>query len=226
MRENYIPVRLAALAALALVFVLLAIPQDIDPRDRAFWNKKFTAPVPVFNTNPSRLLVEATRGRKPGSAVDLGMGQGRNAIWLAQQGWQTTGVDLSDVGVRQARARARQLGLNLTTVIDSLDHFDMGTRRWDLIALFYMHAWYNGIRPLSTRRVIQAVKPGGLLVIEGFAGHEGLKGKDGFMFQPDELPSDFSGLKVMHYEDVEAEADWSPGHKSHIIRFVAEKPRR
>jgi hypothetical protein len=45
------------------------------------------------------------------------------------------------------------------------------------------------------------------------------------MFQPDELPRDFSGLKVLRYEDVETEADWSPGHQSHIIRFVAEKPR-
>ncbi|HWD99025.1 MAG TPA: class I SAM-dependent methyltransferase, partial [Bryobacteraceae bacterium] len=186
---------------------------------------KFSAPAPVFNPNPSRLLVEAVRGRKPGSAVDLGMGQGRNAIWLAQQGWQTTGVDLSDVAVGQASARAHQSGLNLTAIIDSLDHFDMGRSRWDLIALFYMHAWYNGTRPLSTRRIVQSLKPGGLLVIEGFAGHDGLKGKDGFMFQRDELPRDFSGLKVLRYEDVETEADWSPGHKSHIIRFVAEKPR-
>jgi SAM-dependent methyltransferase len=222
MRENYIPVRLAALA---IVFCLLAHSQDIDAQDRAFWNKKFSAPAPVFNTDPSRVLAEAIRGRKPGAALDLGMGQGRNAIYLGQQGWQTTGVDLSDVAVRQARARARQLGVNLTAVIDSLDRFDMGTNPWDLIALFYMHAWYNGTRPLSTRRIVQSLKPGGLLVIEGFAGHEGLKGKDGFMFQRDELPNDFSGLKVLRYEDVKAEADWSPGHKSHMIRFVAEKRR-
>jgi methylase of polypeptide subunit release factors len=132
-----VSIRFAAIAALVAVFVLLARPQDIDPRDRAFWNKKFSDPAPAFNPNPSRLLVEAIRGRKPGAAVDLGMGQGRNAIYLAQQGWQTTGVDLSDVAVRQASARARQSGLHLTAVIDSLDHFDMGSRRWDLIALFY-----------------------------------------------------------------------------------------
>jgi len=66
-------------------------------------------------------------------------------------------------------------------------------------------------------RIAAALKPGGLLVIEGFAGQEK------FMFQPNELLRDFSDLRVLRYEDTEDEADWAPGHRSHIIRFVAEK---
>ncbi len=145
------------------------------------------------------------------------MGEGRNAIFLAQQGWRTTGVDLSDVAIAQARTRAAKLHADLTAITDDADHYDMGKNQWDLIALFYMHAWYHGAKPASTARIEAALKPGGLIVIEGFAGQEA------FMFQPNELLRDFSDLRVLRYEDTEHEAEWAPGHRSHVIRFVAEK---
>ncbi len=140
----------------------LAGPQSIDPRDRDFWNRKFSDGT-HFNDGPSKLLVAAVRGRRPGLAVDLGMmGQGRNAIYLAQQGWRVTGVDLSDVAVAQAMKRAQQIGVKLDAVLDDLDHFDFGGGRWDLIALFYVHAWYHGAKPRSVQRLHDALKPGGL----------------------------------------------------------------
>jgi len=199
--------------------LLLVNGQSVDPRDRDFWNSKFSDPKTRFKREPSQLLVEAIRGRRPGRALDLGMGEGRNTIYLAQQGWQATGVDLSDVAVAQAKTRAAQLHLTLTTIVDDLDHYEIGKNQWDLIALFYMHAWYNGTRPGSAARLLAALKPGGLLVIEGFAGPEK------FMFQPNELLRDFPALRVLRYEDTEGEAEWAPGHPSHIVRYVAEKTR-
>jgi SAM-dependent methyltransferase len=194
-----------------------AASQAVDPRDRDFWNGKYNDPKFNFNHQPSRLLVEAVRGRRPGLAIDLGMGEGRNAIYLAQQGWRVTGVDLSDVAIAQARRHAAQVGIKLDAVIDSLDHYDFGRARWDLIALFYMHGWYHDAKPRSVERLRNALKPGGLLVVEGFAGDEK------FMFQPDELLRDFGDFRILRYEDVEEEADWAPGRKSHIARLVAEK---
>ena len=183
-------------AALLFSLALLANGQAIDPRDRDFWNGKFNDPKAQFNRQPSRLLVEAIRGRQPGRALDLGMGEGRNTIYLAQQGWQATGVDLADVGVAQAKARAAELHVNLTALVDDLDRYDFGKGQWDLITLFYMHAWYHGGKPASPKRLMAALKPGGLLVTEGFAGTEK------FMFQPNELLCDFSDLRVLRYEDV------------------------
>src|SRR5262249_19269536 len=113
--------------------------------------------------------------------------------------------------------RAAKLHVNLAAIADTVDHYDMGKNRWDLIALFYMHAWYHGAKPASFKRMQAALKPGGLLVIEGFAGQEK------FMFQPNELLRDFSDLGVRRYENIEDEEEWAPGHPSHIIRFVAEK---
>jgi SAM-dependent methyltransferase len=192
-------------------------PQAIDPEDRDFWNGKFSTPETKFNHAPSGLLVEAVRDRKPGAALDLGMGEGRNAIYLAQKGWQVTGVDLSDVAVAQAREHAAKLGVKINTVIDGLDHYEFGETRWDLIVLFYLHAWYSDARPRSSQRIFRALKPGGLLVIEGFAGTET------YQFHPDELLRDFADLTILRYEDVSSEADWVPGKQSHIIRLVAEK---
>jgi SAM-dependent methyltransferase len=205
--------------ALFFSIAILIDGQAVDQRDRDFWNTKFSDPGTQFSRGPSRLLAEAIRGRPPGQALDLGMGEGRNTIFLAQRGWQTTGVDLSDVAVAQASDRAAKIHVNIFAVIDDLDHYQLGKNKWDLIALFYMHAWYQGTRPASPQRLIAALKPGGLLVMEGFAGHEK------FVFQPNELLRDFAGLEVLRYEDTDAEAEWAPGHQSHIIRFVAEKPK-
>jgi SAM-dependent methyltransferase len=204
------------------VALLLSVPgrvsgQSIDPQDRDFWNEKFKDPNTRFRREPSRLLVDAIKGRPAGRALDLGMGEGRNAIFLAQQGWDVTGVDLSDVAVQQARTRAAELHVRVTTRVDTADHYDLGKDQWDVIALFYMHAWYHGAKPGAPKRLVTALKPGGLLVMEGFAGPQA------FMFHTNELLRDFPELRVLRYEDSEGEAEWAPGRKSRFIRFVAEK---
>src|SRR5437867_1731101 len=125
------------------------------------WNRILTAEKPVFNTNPNAFLVEMVKGRKPGTALDVGMGQGRNAIWLAQQGWDVTGFDPADKAVALAVENARKVGVRLKTEIKGREDFDFGERRWDLILLSYA-----GGREMPD--VIQrALKPGGILVIEG-----------------------------------------------------------
>lgn len=218
MRLKLIPMWIL-LAGFFLSMLLLVNGQTIDSRDQEFWNKKFSDPKTEFNRKPSPLLVDAIHGRRPGRALDLGMGEGRNTIYLAEQGWQATGVDLSDVAVAQARTRAARLHLTINAIVDDLTHYQPGVAQWDLIAAFYVHAWYNGTRPETPARLLAALRPGGLLVIEGFAGPER------FMFQPNELLRDFPALRILRYEDTEAEAEWAPGHPSHIVRFIGERSR-
>jgi SAM-dependent methyltransferase len=211
--------RTAILAPLPWLAPRLAPGQAIDPRTRDFWNGKFKDPNTAYRRQPSPLLVESIRGRKPGTAIDLGMGDGRNAVYLALQGWQVTGVDLSDVAVAQARQHAADGGVKLEAILDGLDHYDFGRNRWDLITLFYVHAWYEGAWPRSTERIREALKPGGLLVMEGFAGEER------FMFQSNQLLRDFDDLHVVRYQDTMDEAEWNPGRQSRLVRFVADKSR-
>jgi 2-polyprenyl-3-methyl-5-hydroxy-6-metoxy-1,4-benzoquinol methylase len=81
--------------------------------------------------------MECIKGRRPGRALDVGMGNGRNSIALAQNGWQVTGFDIAALGVQQANLKAARLGVSLTTSVQSDQDFDFGVNRWDLIVLTY-----------------------------------------------------------------------------------------
>src|SRR5947209_1456172 len=101
------------------------------------WNRILTAENPHFNTKPNEFLVEMMKGRRPGTALDVGMGQGRNAIWLAQQGWDVTGFDPADKAVALANQTAAKLGVHLQTEVKDSESFDFGENRWDLILICY-----------------------------------------------------------------------------------------
>jgi 2-polyprenyl-3-methyl-5-hydroxy-6-metoxy-1,4-benzoquinol methylase len=182
------------------------------------WNRILTADKPVFNTAPNAFLVEMVKGRKPGTALDVGMGQGRNAIYLAQQGWAVTGFDPADKAVAQANATAAKLGVKLTTVIQGSEDFDFGENRWDLVVLSYVT-----VRDIAGK-VVRALKPGGIVVVEGF--HRDVTKTrpvgGGVVFDSNELPALFSTLRVLRYEDVDATTDFG-GAASRAVRLCAMK---
>jgi SAM-dependent methyltransferase len=197
------------------------VAQSSSTADRpAFWDDLFRSGQVSFNKKASKLLQYAVIDRKPGSAVDLGMGEGRNAVFLATKGWQVTGVDFSMEAVKQAKANAAAARVPLDPILEDLDAYQVGRAKWDLIALFYMHAWFHESKRNVPQLLIEGLKPGGLLVIEGYAGEEGA------YYQTNELLRSFAKLKIVHYEDVWDEADWDLGEKSHIVRFIAEKPQK
>jgi SAM-dependent methyltransferase len=104
------------------------------------WDESFRDPA-IRRTEPDQVLVSAIADRKPGSAIDLGMGQGRNALYLAEKGWRTTGVDFSEVAVSDARAEAHTRGVMFDAVVADLDKYDLGSGKWDLILYSYMQYW-------------------------------------------------------------------------------------
>ena len=189
-----------------------------NPRDR--WNTVFEREIPYLRTAPSKLLIEATQGRKPGTALDLGTGQGRNAIYLAGEGWDVTGVDISDVAVEQAKKNAAARGVKMQVVEADLDTFEFGTERWDLITSFYMHSWHQNSKTDIPTRIYNALRPGGLLVMETFR-----RPVNGSGFRTDELAKAFGRFRIVRNEDVVDEPDWAKGEKMVLVRFVAEKSR-
>jgi len=187
--------------------------------DAEFWNRRLITERPDwFNPQPNAFLVEVVKDRKPGKALDVAMGQGRNAIWLAQHGWDTTGFDPADEAVGVARATADQLGLKLHTEITTMEQFDFGENRWDLIVLSYA-----GCSQLA-RQVERALKPGGILVEEAFHT-DALKTLKigGSLCGPGELPHAFQGLRALRYEEPVAQPDFAP-RPVRIVRYAAEKP--
>lgn len=111
-----------------------------DPEgSRILWNKIYAAKdAPIFVAHPSALLMRTVDGIPPGKALDIGMGQGRNAVYLATQKWNVTGFDPSDEAVRIARENAERLGVTLDAVVARDDQFAFGTEQWDLIVMTFV----------------------------------------------------------------------------------------
>jgi 2-polyprenyl-3-methyl-5-hydroxy-6-metoxy-1,4-benzoquinol methylase len=184
------------------------------------WNRILTAPAPTFNTRPNAFLVEMTKHLIPGKALDVGMGQGRNAIYLARQGWEVTGFDPADQAVAAAQDQARRLGVQLTTLVLRDDQFEFGTEQWDLIVLSYV-----GVVWRVVSRVHEALRPGGLVVVEGFhrdATQTASIGS-GVVFDTNELLRLFERLRIVRYEDTEGVGDFGLRH-TRLVRLCAQKP--
>ena len=212
--------------ALALCMPCLAqTPADTE-HNRKLWNGIITGETVYFNKDANRFLQQVTAGLEPGLALDIGIGEGRNSLFLAEQGWQVTGIDIADEAVAQANRKAAEKGLKLHAVVESVDTFDYGVDKWDLVIGMYMH---NHITR-NTEEIIDSVKPGGLLLIEGFhwdvggtIDASGNRTGNRFGYKTNELTEVFGKLRILYYEDVTDKADFISQEDQRIVRFLARK---
>lgn len=183
----------------------------------ARWNDVFRREA-GFNLKPNALLAHAVRGLKPGKALDVGMGQGRNSVYLASLGWDVTGMDPAEGGLAIARQSAQQAKVRITPVLQTAEEFDWGEARWDLIAVIYMN-------PRRLKEQIRAsLKPGGLLVVEGFH-RDATKNRKigaGVVYDTDELKNMLPEFEIVRYEEPEALPDFGP-EKVRLVRLIARK---
>jgi 2-polyprenyl-3-methyl-5-hydroxy-6-metoxy-1,4-benzoquinol methylase len=183
------------------------------------WNKILTSPTPHFNTSPNAFLVEMLKGLKPGRSLDVGMGQGRNTIYLAQHGWTSVGFDPADRAVAAAQEQARSLGVSITTQVARAEEFEWGDAQWDLIVLSYV-----GAREF-TAQVTRSLKPGGMVVVEAFH-RDATKSRSiggAVVFDTNELLRVFPALRVVRYEDTTATGDFGL-EETRVVRLAAVKP--
>ena len=166
-----------------------------------------------FNRGASALLKKVASSRKPGRALDIAMGQGRNAIWLAKAGWTVSGYDISEEGLRQANAAAAGLGLKLNTKLASHEEFEFGESQWDLIVMSF--AFTRLSDGAFMKRVRDSLKPGGVLLVEGFNG--------GPPREPNMILKNFLDYRVLSFEDLPDFADWA-NTRAPLLRMALEKP--
>ncbi|SNB45401.1 bifunctional 2-polyprenyl-6-hydroxyphenol methylase/3-demethylubiquinol 3-O-methyltransferase UbiG [Geobacter sp. DSM 9736] len=175
-----------------------------------------------FNQQPNVFLMDMVRGMKPGKALDVAMGTGRNAVYLGTLGWDVTGFDISEMDIRIAVEKAREAGTKINTVAQDVATFDFGKNQWDLVVLSYVP-----FARVIVDKVHESLKPGGVVMLE-FFHRDSLKMRllaHDLTFADNELLQIFSKYRILHYEDVLAKQDWGLSHGSNnrLVRLWAQK---
>lgn len=181
------------------------------------WNERHRAGPADSAASP--LLIRAVSGEKPGHALDLACGGGRNAVFLAAQGWTVTAVDSSDVAIEQIQARVGQEHLSIQAVLADLERrdFELREQSFELICnIFYLQrSLFPTIR--------DALRQSGLFVgsIHMEDSDPSVKAMNrSFLLRSGELRHEFEGWEILH----DQERRPAPG-KRLVAELIARKPR-
>ncbi|HET9442336.1 MAG TPA: class I SAM-dependent methyltransferase [Acidimicrobiales bacterium] len=134
--------------------------------DRDAWDARYAAAELVWTAEPNRFVVAELAGTEPGRALDLGCGEGRNAIWLASKGWTATGVDFSGAGLAKAHALAAGREVDVAWVQADLTRYEPPAGHFDLVLLAYLHLPAPQMAAVLASAA-GALAPGGVLVVIG-----------------------------------------------------------
>ena len=135
---------------------------------RARWDQRYASAELVWSAGPNALLAEELTGEPPGSALDAACGEGRNGLWLDEQGWQVTAVDFSAVAIEKGQEIARRKGLTLNWRVADLARDPLPEDVFDLVVVLYLHT-DPAERALWLPRLVRAVAPGGTFF---YLGHD------------------------------------------------------
>ncbi|GGD28124.1 class I SAM-dependent methyltransferase [Nocardioides daphniae] len=134
------------------------------------WEERYAGEEKIWSGEPNPQLVAEVTPLTPGTALDVGCGEGGDVIWLAQHGWQVTGADFSANGLARAARHAEEAGVADNTDWWQVDarEFDAGGRQWDLVTTHFLHPPAGGMVEVVSR-LVDAVAPGGHLLVVGHA---------------------------------------------------------
>ena len=169
------------------------------------WNKLFSAPEYVYGTDPIDLLKNYWHRLRPGKVLDLAMGEGRNAVFLAEKGFEVTGFDISDIAVDKAKKLAYDRGVKLETKVTDLDMHVFPMFSFDNILISYF-------KPITRyySEIHRTLVPGGILLVEA-----GLEGQH--YYNPNELLRHLKDFRILFYnEDMK--------NNEAMVQCIAQKP--
>jgi len=173
---------------------------------RERWNERYSQPGHLWSARPNRFLVVETSDLAPGRALDLACGEGQNAVWLAERGWEVTGVDFADVAIGKAQERAARDGIAAEFTVADLLEYEPEASAFDLVLLLYFHLPLDELRVVLTRAAA-ALAPGGTLLVIGHDRTNIEHGAGGpsdpeIQYTPDEIADELTGLEVQKAERV------------------------
>ena len=196
--------------------------------NKEFWDQRYAEHETVYGSAPNVFLREFLEDRPVGTALFPAEGEGRNAVYAARLGWKVDAFDQSAVARDKALTLAQAAGVNLNYTISGLDEFQP-TEIYDLIGLFFVHM-PDAIRRAVHRKLLAALKPRGVLVLEGFSKDQlnfnsGGPKEASMLFDMDRLAEDFSELEELSMDKALVTLDEGPFHQgpASVLRLIGVK---
>lgn len=173
------------------------------------WDERYAEEEYAYGTEPNQFLAERFRAIPMGRVLSLAEGEGRNAVFLARQGYAVTAVDSSAVGLKKAERLAREHGVEIELVQADLLDYDIGESRWDGIVSIFCPV-PAGPRTVLHRRVVSGLKPGGVFLLEAYTPEQLRYGTGGgpspeTKTSRESLIEDLRGLTFIHLAELERE---------------------
>lgn len=131
--------------------------------DAEHWDERYRSSEQLWSGNPNGALVAEVSGLTPGRALDVGCGEGADTVWLARQGWEVTGLDISAVAVGRARKHAEEAGVAVTLLASGLLDADLPMGSFELVSAMYPVLERTAARA-AEQRLCDLVAPGGTLL--------------------------------------------------------------
>jgi SAM-dependent methyltransferase len=197
------------------------------------WDRQYAELAYIFGTEPNTFLVaQAHCFASAGRILVPGDGEGRNGVWLASQGFAVTSVEASAVGIEKARALAKARGARIDQQHANLQDWDWPVGTFDGVASIFVH-FVPTVRQYLHRRMLAALKPGGVIVLESFTPRHVLNRKAGgrggpppeMLYDVATLREDFPGAVFDILEECDAPLDEGSRHTgtAAVVRMVARK---
>jgi len=184
-----------------------------------YWNKIYSDSPFRKGKAPSQFLLDMLPRLRPGKCLDIGMGEGTNAVYLAQKGYTVKGFDVSSKAIENAEKLARETGVTIETKRADLDLFLFGMLEYDSIIMTF----FKPCVPRYYSEIIRALKLGGSLLVESYTQEEQKEAigaddtyKD-YYFKSNELIQQLKGMKILFYNE------GIVGNK-HVVQCLAQKP--
>ena len=187
--------------------------------DQKRWDKRFGQKEFALGKEPNTFLRKHIRLLPKGKALDIAAGEGRNAVFLAQQGFEVDAVDISEKGLKKAQKLARKKGVKINTSLIDLDQYPIEKEQYDLIADFYF------LKRRLIPRIKKGLKKGGKVIFETYLLEHRALGKGGpkqakYFLKPNELIKLFRDFRILFYrEGIFREG----GRKKAVASIIAEK---
>jgi len=196
------------------------------------WNDRFGAEGYLFGTAPNGFLASQASRLRPGErALSIADGEGRNGVWLAEQGLDVLSIDFSPVGLAKAKKLAAERGVTIETRRTDISQWDWDTEKFDVIVAIFIQFAAPALRARIFAGICRALRPGGRLILQGYRPKQLEYGTGGppdaaNMYTVDLLTAAFSELEILHLREHDSRVREGRGHEgmSALIDLVAAKP--